>query len=76
MVWALAMWRKRESFPRLSTVANHALMTVGALLLLMQLHGYQHDSDPDSFRFPSKEHQHEHEDLDIQKSTQTGRESL
>ena len=76
MVWVLAMWRKRESFPRLSTVANHTLMTVGALLLLMQLHGYQHDSDPDSFRFPSKEHMHEHEDLDIQKSTQTGRDSL
>jgi hypothetical protein len=76
MVWALAMWRKRESFPRLSTVANQALMSVGALLLLMQMHGYQHDSDPNSFRFPSEEHTHEHEDMDIKKSTQTGRESL
>jgi hypothetical protein len=76
MVWALAMWRKRESFTRLSTVANNALMGVGALLLLMQLHGYQHDSDPNSFRFPSEEHMHEHEDIDIRKSTQTGRESL
>ncbi|MFY9479625.1 MAG: HupE/UreJ family protein [Aquabacterium sp.] len=76
MVWALAMRRKRESFPRLSTVANQALMSVGALLLLMQLHGYQHDSDPNSFRFPSEEHMHEHEDMDIQKSTQTSRASL
>lgn len=76
MVWALAMWRKRESFPRLSTVANNVLMTIGGLLLLMQLHGYQHDSDPNGFRFPSEEHMHEHEDMDIQKSTQTGRETL
>ena len=76
MVWGLAMWRRRASFPRLSTVANNILMFAGALLLLMQLHGYQHDSDPDSFRFPSKEHMHEHEDLDIQRSTQTGRDTL
>lgn len=76
MVWLLALWRKRESFARFSVLANNALMIVGALLLLMQLHGYQHDSDPDGFRFPSKEHMHEHEDLDIQKSTQTGRDNL
>lgn len=76
MVWLLALWRKRESFPRLSVFANNTLMAAGALLLLMQLHGYQHDSDPDGFRFPSKEHEHEHEDLDVKKSTQTDRENL
>lgn len=76
MVWVLAMWRKRESFPRFSVLANNALMSLGVLLLLMQLHGYQHDSDPDGFRFPSKEHMHEHEDMDIQRSTQTGRDNL
>lgn len=76
MVWVLALWRKRESFTRFSTLANNALMTVGGLLLLMQLHGYQHDSDPDGFRFPAKEHQHAHEDIEVDKSTQTGRDSL
>jgi hypothetical protein len=76
MVWVLSLWRKRESFARFSRIANHGLMTIGGLLLLMQLHGYQHDSGADDFRFPAKEHQHAHEDLDVEKSIQTNRESL
>lgn len=76
MVWLLAIWRKRESFPRFSVLANQALMAVGTLLLLMQLHGYQHDSDPDGFRFPSKEHRHDHEDIEVEQSTKTDRENI
>ena len=76
MVGLLSLWRKRESFTRFSRMANHGRMTLGGLLLLMQLHGYQHDSGPDEFRFPAKEHQHAHEDLDVEKSIQTERESL
>jgi hypothetical protein len=76
MVGLLSLWRKRESFARFSTLANNALMAVGGLLLLMQLHGYQHDADPDGFRFPSKEHRHDHEDLDVEKSIQTERDRL
>lgn len=77
MLWLLSLWRPRASFARFSVLANNALMTVGGLLLLMQLHGYQHDSDPDGFRFPAKEHQHAHEDLEVEKSTDnTGRDNL
>jgi len=77
MVFLLSMWRKRASFQRFAVVANVGLMATGALLLLMQLHGYQHDSDPNSFRFPAQEHIHEHEDMDIKKSTDnTGRDNL
>lgn len=77
MAFVLAMWRKHASFQRFAALANVGLMFTGALLLLMQLHGYQHDSDPDSFRFPAQEHIHEHEDMDIEKSTDnTGRDNL
>ena len=76
MVALLSLWRKRESFQRFSTFSNNALMTLGALLLLMQLHGYHHDFDAENLRFPEEEHKHLHEDMDIDKSTRTGRESL
>ena len=76
MVALLALWRKRQSFQRFSVLANLALVYAGALLLLMQLHGYQHDADPNGFRFPAQEHRHEHEDMDIEKSTNTGRDKL
>ncbi|RTL17395.1 MAG: HupE/UreJ family protein [Burkholderiales bacterium] len=76
MVALLSLWRSRASFARFSVLANNALMTVGALLLLMQLHGYQHDVDGEAFRFPAKEHQHAHEDMDVDKSTRTERDNL
>ena len=76
MVALLALWRKRSSFKRFSVLANVALVYAGALLLLMQLHGYLHDTDPNGFRFPAQEHRHEHEDMDIEKSTNTGRDKL
>ncbi len=76
MVALLALRRKRQSFQRFSVLANVGLVYAGVLLLLMQLHGYQHDTDPDGFRFPAQEHRHEHEDMDIQKSTDTGRDKL
>ncbi len=76
MVALLAAWRKRPSFQRFSVLANIGLVYAGGLLLLMQLHGYQHDMDPNGFRFPAQEHRHEHEDMDIEKSTNTGRDKL
>lgn len=76
MVGLLAFWRRRPSFTRFSYVANLALVYAGALLLLMQLHGYQHDSAPDSFRFPAREHGHAHEDMDIEKSADPSRDKL
>ena len=76
MVALLALSRKRQSFQRFSVLANVGLVYAGVLLLLMQLHGFLHDTDPDGFRFPAQEHRHEHEDMDIRKSTDTGRDKL
>ncbi len=76
MVGLLALWRKRPSFERFASAANTALMMVGGLLLLMQLHGYLHDSDPNSFRFPADEHKHIHQDMDIEKTTDPSRNTL
>ena len=75
-VTLLAVWRRRPSFARFSFAANQLLMYLGALLLLMQLHGYLHDSDPDSFRFPEQEHRHLHEDMDLEKTVDSNRNTL
>ncbi len=68
MVLVLAAWRKRESFKRFSLASNVALMIAGTLLLLMQLHGYQHTQHPDEFPLNKDDHHHVHEDI---KATQT-----
>jgi HupE / UreJ protein len=76
MVALLAAWRRRPSFQRFAYAANLALMYVGVGLLLMQLHGYQHDSDPDGFRFPAAEHRHAHEDMEIDNAADDSRNTL
>jgi hypothetical protein len=76
MVALLAAWRQRASFERFAYAANLGLMYLGVGLLLMQLHGYQHDSDPDGFRFPTAEHRHAHEDMEIDATTDDSRNSL
>jgi len=76
MVAVLAWWRQRPSFKRFSFTANLALVYAGVLLLLMQLHGYQHDVDANAFRFPAEEHQHAHEDMEINKSADPVRNKL
>ncbi len=76
MVGLLAIWRRRESFQRFAVAANTGLIYAGGLLLLMQLHGYLHDSDPNSFRFPADEHRHIHQDMDIEKSVDPSRDKL
>ena len=76
MVALLAFWRHRPSFDRFSFAANLGLVYSGALLLLMQLHGWQHDSNPNGFRFPDQEHRHAHEDMDIEKTADPGRDLL
>ncbi len=76
MLAVLALWRRQSSFKRLSLLANAGLVYAGVLLLLMQLHSYEHDADPNSFRFPAQEHRHEHEDMNIKESTKTDRDNL
>ncbi len=60
----LVAWRKTSSFNRFSQAANVGLMIAGALLLLMQLHGYQHSVFSDEFPINKDDHHHAHEDMD------------
>lgn len=59
----LASWRKTSSFTKFSKVANVLLMFAGVLLLLMQLHGYQHAHFSDDFPLNKDEHYHLHQDM-------------
>ncbi|MBI5800668.1 MAG: HupE/UreJ family protein [Verrucomicrobia bacterium] len=59
----LAGWRKTSSFTKFSKVANVLLMFAGVLLLLMQLHGYQHSRYSDDFPLNKDEHYHLHQDM-------------
>jgi len=63
MLVLLMVWRKTASFGRFSKAANVALMLAGGLLLLMQLHGFQHTQYPDDFPLDRDDHQHAHEDM-------------
>ena len=63
MLFLLSGWRKSESFLRFSHASNVTLMLVGGLLLLMQLHGYQHTAYTDYFPLNKDDHSHIHEDM-------------
>lgn len=63
MLILLAGWRKTPSFTKFSKLANWILMILGALLLLMQLHGYQHSQYPDDFPLNKDDHSHIHDDM-------------
>lgn len=67
----LASWRKTASFMKFSKVANVALMCAGVLLLLMQLHGYQHSRFPDEFPLNKDEHFELHENMDRSRDPET-----
>ena len=66
MLIVLNFLRKLDAFERLSKVANHFLMFLGFMLLLMQLHGYQHQSLAEENWFDKQTHKHIHEDMDIE----------
>lgn len=73
MLILLSSWRKTASFAKFGKAANFGLMVVGSLLLLMQLHGYQHTTYPDEFPLNKDDHSHVHTELvntqrDLQKS--------
>lgn len=67
MLFLLSGWRKSESFLRFSHASNVGLMLVGALLLLMQLHSYQHSVYSDQFPLNQDDHSHIHEDMVVNK---------
>ena len=60
----LSSWRKTDSFVKFSKVANAGLMFAGLLLLLMQLHGYQHSRFADDFPLNKDEHFELHENME------------
>ncbi|MDO8342220.1 MAG: HupE/UreJ family protein [Cellvibrio sp.] len=68
----LTVWRKTESFQKFSAAANVLLMFLGGLLLLMQLHGYQHSQYPDDFPLNVDDHAHIHEDMAKSESPLSG----
>lgn len=68
----LTAWRKTESFQKFSAAANVLLMFLGGLLLLMQLHGYQHSQYPDDFPLNVDDHAHIHEDMAKSESPLSG----
>lgn len=68
MLFLLSGWRKRESFLRFSHASNVTLMLVGGLLLLMQLHGYQHSAYSDDYPLNKDDHSHVHEDMKAAKT--------
>jgi hypothetical protein len=63
----LASWRKTTSFLKFSKVANGLLMSAGALLLLMQLHGYQHTTFTHDFPMNKDEHFQIHEKMEAKR---------
>lgn len=63
MLFVLSRWRKTVSFKKFSDVANMLLIIIGFLLLLMQLHGYEHTSHPDEYPLNKDDHHHAHEDM-------------
>jgi len=65
MLFLLSGWRKTQSFKRFSHASNVCLMLLGGLLLMMQLHGYQHTTFTDEFPLNRDDHHHVHEDMRI-----------
>jgi hypothetical protein len=67
----LSQWRKTESFMKFSKAANVLLMSVGVLLILMQLHGYQHTQFSDDFPINGDEHFQIHQNLETNRDPGT-----
>ncbi len=68
MLFLLSGWRKSDSFRHFAKASNVLLMSLGILLFMLQMHGYQHSAHADEFPLNKDDHQHVHEDM---KSTNT-----
>jgi hydrogenase/urease accessory protein HupE len=64
MWFFLSNWRKTASFMRLSRASNIVLLAAGLLLLLMQLHGYQHTRFAEDFPLNKDEHFEIHQNME------------
>ena len=76
MLFFLSRLKKIGSFQRFSKVFNNGLILAGFMLLLMQLHGYLHNSDPDEFGFGKDNHYHHHMEMDEAVKNKTGHDNL
>lgn len=65
MLGILRIWQKQAHFPVFSKVANSGLIIAGALLMMMQFHGYSHATYADSFPINRDDHSHVHQDMDM-----------
>jgi hypothetical protein len=62
MLFLLSGWRKTNSFKHFKNVSNVGIIFAGFMLLLMQLHGFQHTAYPDEFPINKDDHYHTHQD--------------
>jgi hypothetical protein len=76
MLIILNLLRKLSDFDRWSKISNHALMFLGFMLLLMQLHGYLHTSHPEEYGFNADEHYHIHMQIEEEKQNSYKHDSL
>ena len=76
MLFLLSGWRKTESFKTFGKAANVGLMFVGFLLLLMQLHGYQHTAFPEEYPINQDDHSHVHKDMEAVERTKKEKENV
>lgn len=76
MLIILNIFRKLDHFTKWSKIANHGLMLLGFLLLLMQLHGYLHVTNQEEFGFNADEHSHIHMEMDEQQENSYKHDSL
>ena len=75
MLMFLAAWRKKASFRPFSLIANYTLVAAGAVLFMMQMHGYSHTSNPDEFGFSSDNHVHDHIKMEQENAARIQKES-
>ena len=63
MLFLLSGWRKSKSFSHFTKASNVALILVGGLLFMMQLHSHQHSVFSDEFPLNKDDHYHAHEGM-------------
>jgi hypothetical protein len=69
MLLVLSGWRKSSTFLKFINAANATLVFVGFMLLLLQLHGFQHTKFVEDFPLNKDDHKHIHQDMDAASKT-------
>lgn len=76
MLIVLNLLKQLANFARWSKISNDFLMFLGFMLLLMQLHGYQHQVLAEENWFDTDTHKHIHEDMEIEQQNTYRHDSL